>query len=89
MIDWVAWEKSPLLDNSQFHATPKGAPFKAEIETGYQTSVVCHLGNISARVGRSLSFDPIKEKILGDDEANRLLGREYRSSHWGTPKGLV
>ena len=67
----------------------EGQPLNAEIEFGFQSSALPHLGNISARVGRSLEFDPTKLQIVGDDEANRLLGREYRRSHWGTPQGLV
>jgi hypothetical protein len=43
------------------------------------------LGNIATRLGRSLTFDPQAEKIVGDSEADALLGREYRS-HWGTPR---
>jgi predicted dehydrogenase len=30
-------------------------------------------------VGRSLAFDPAKEKFVGDDEANQLLTRPYRA----------
>ncbi len=67
----------------------EGQPLNAEIEIGFQSSALPHLGNISARVGRSLEFDPTKLQIVGDDEANRLLGREYRRSHWGTPQNLV
>lgn len=31
------------------------------------------------RVGRFLKFDPANEKFIGDDEANKLLTREYRA----------
>jgi predicted dehydrogenase len=66
-----------------------GAPLNAEIETGFQSSALAHLGIISARVGRSFEFDPKKLQVVGDDQANRLLGREYRRSHWGTPQNLA
>jgi len=59
----------------------------ADIETGYLSTLHCHLGNIVARTGRALRFDPKTETIVGDAEANRLLGRDYRR-HWGTPKGV-
>jgi predicted dehydrogenase len=56
----------------------------AEIEIGHLSTSLCHLGNIATRLGRTLRFDPEKEQIVGDEEANRLVGREYRE-HWGTP----
>jgi len=45
------------------------------------------LANIVARVGRPLSFDPQREQITGDEEANRLVRRQYREGHWAVPKG--
>ena|SRR5262245_44947011 len=50
------------------------------------SSLHCHLANIVARTGRNLKFDPKTETIVGDADANRYLGREYRQ-HWATPKG--
>lgn len=64
-----------------------GVPLNAEIEIGHLTASLCHLGNISTRLGRALEFDPIHERIQGDEEADRLLRREYRP-HWGTPAGV-
>jgi hypothetical protein len=29
----------------------------------------------------------MKEEILGDEEANRLVRRTYRDGHWAAPKG--
>ena len=31
------------------------------------------------QLGRTLAWDPVKGSIIGDDEANRLLKRPYRS----------
>jgi hypothetical protein len=31
------------------------------------------------RLKRKIRFDPDKEQILGDDEANRMLGRPMRA----------
>jgi predicted dehydrogenase len=58
----------------------------ADIEIGHYSAALCHLGNLACRVGRPLKFDPAKEEILGDDEANSLCGREYREGHWAVPK---
>lgn len=57
----------------------------ADIHAGFQSATLVHLANIAARVGRVLHFDPSHEEIVGDDEANKLVGRAYRD-HWGTPK---
>jgi hypothetical protein len=62
------------------------AKLTADALTGHLSTSLCHLGNIATRLGRSLTFDPKTEQIVGDDEANALVRREYRE-HWGTPKG--
>jgi len=50
----------------------------APIEEGHLSSALCHLGLTSARLGRSLTFDPATERYVGDDEANATLSRPYR-----------
>jgi len=60
----------------------------AEIGIGHLSASLCHLGNISARIGRTLTFDPAKETFSGDDDANRLLSRTYRKDHWAIPRGV-
>jgi len=43
-----------------------------------------HLANASYRLGRTLNFDPEKEAVIGDDEANQLLrdgDRGYRDPY--------
>lgn len=68
------------------NAIRTGKPVNADALTGHLSSTLPHLGNIACRVGRSLRFDPQVEQIIGDEEANQLLGRTYRHNHWGTPK---
>lgn len=53
----------------------------APIEEGHLSSALCHLANISYRLGRSLEFDPEKEQFVGDDEANAMLTRQYREPY--------
>jgi predicted dehydrogenase len=64
-----------------------GRKRNADIEHGHGAATLCHLGNIVARVGREVAFDPKTERITGDEEAARLVGREYRKGHWAVPKG--
>jgi predicted dehydrogenase len=49
-----------------------------DIEEGHYTMVMCHLANISMRVGRMLHWDAAKEECTGDKEANQLLTKPYR-----------
>lgn len=67
-------------------AIREGAKLNADALTGHLTSSLCHLGNIATRLGRALVFNPNTEQIVGDDEANALVRREYRE-HWGQPRG--
>jgi predicted dehydrogenase len=58
----------------------------ADVEIGHLSATLCHLANISTRVGRTIQFDPAAERILNDEEADRLVRREYRE-HWARPEG--
>jgi predicted dehydrogenase len=51
----------------------------AEIEEGAISCVLVHLANISYRLGRTLNFDPNTLRCIGDEEANSLFTRDYRS----------
>lgn len=50
----------------------------ADIEQGHISTASCILANLSMQLGRSLKWDSEKHQVIGDDEANRLLRREYR-----------
>lgn len=58
----------------------------ADIEDGHRTNTACRLGNISYRVKRKLRWDGVKEQVIDDPEANRLVVGTYREP-W-IPKGL-
>lgn len=49
-------------------------------ETGHRSATICHLGNIGYRVRRELTWDPVAEKFVGDDKANKELSREPRAA---------
>ena len=42
---------------------------------------ICHLSNIAMRLGRAVKWDPSKREIIGDDQANAFLSREYRKGY--------
>jgi predicted dehydrogenase len=56
-----------------------------DIEIGHQATNLSLLGMMSYKLGRSLVWDGAKERIIGDDEANGLLRRPYRSP-WTYPE---
>jgi predicted dehydrogenase len=51
----------------------------SDLESGVRVSTLCHLANISLRLGRQVRWDAAKETILGDDEAVKMLERPYRA----------
>ena len=59
----------------------KQSDIASTIEDGHISGTLVHLANASYRLGRSLNFDPVKEEVISDAEANRLLrdaDRGYR-----------
>ena len=38
-----------------------------------------HCANIAQWLGRDMKWDPVKERFIGDDEANRMLSRTQRA----------
>ena len=63
-----------LLANIQSRGKPV-----ADIEQGYTSTTACILANLSDKLGRSITWDHAAGKVVGDDEANRLLTRPYRA----------
>jgi hypothetical protein len=45
----------------------------------HRTISIANLTNISVRTGRPVRFDPVKEEVVGDDEANRLVNVPMRA----------
>jgi hypothetical protein len=52
-------------------------PFR-DVEIAHRACTVCHLGNIAYWLNRPLKWDPEKEAVIGDPEANRWLDRPRR-----------
>jgi len=55
----------------------KPLSLNAEIAEGHKSTLLCHLGNIAQRTGRSLECDASNGHILHDPEAMKLWQREY------------
>lgn len=60
----------------------------ADVEIGHQTVLLCHMANISYRVGNlKLEFNPQTETFTNCDKANQYLKREYREP-WVVPDNV-
>jgi hypothetical protein len=46
---------------------------------GHRVSTVCHIANISLRLGRKLKWNPDLEQFENDAQANAMLSRPMRS----------
>jgi predicted dehydrogenase len=57
----------------------------ADIEQGYISTACCILANLAMQTERTLAWDVEKQRIAGDEEANRLLRRPYRKP-WVHPE---
>jgi hypothetical protein len=50
----------------------------SDLESGHRVATICHLANISLRLGRSVAWDMKHQTIPGDDQAAAMLQRPYR-----------
>jgi predicted dehydrogenase len=56
----------------------RGRP-RADIAEGSTSTSMCVLANLSLQLKRSLAWDEAQGRVVGDDEANKLLARPYRA----------
>ena len=57
----------------------------SDVEIGHDSMIACHLGNMAQRLGRMVKWDPEKEAVIGDPEAQKMVTRPYRAP-WALPK---
>jgi len=48
------------------------------VEAAHRAVTIGHLANIAIRLRRKIKYDPVKEEIIGDDVANRLVYQPMR-----------
>ncbi|MBM4019415.1 MAG: Gfo/Idh/MocA family oxidoreductase [Planctomycetes bacterium] len=53
-------------------------PTAATVEIGHRSATICHLGNIAMLVGRKIKWDPVKEQVVGDPDAQAMTWRPMR-----------
>lgn len=69
----------PHVDNFLSSITD-GSKLNCDIEEGYKSTLLAHLGNLSYRLQRPLSFDAAKQAFVNDSEADTYLKRVGRKS---------
>jgi len=91
--EWTEWKYVPdeqrkiALTRSSNHqrnfmeCVRSRKPTITPVETAHHSAIPGHLGLISMLVKRKISWDVASEKIIGDAEASKLLGREYRAPY--------
>ena len=71
-------DATPLHAQHFIRCIRDGEKPRCDDVVGHRGGVICHLANISYKVGRKLVWDPDKEVIVGDKEASELLGKKAR-----------
>jgi predicted dehydrogenase len=74
----VAGDGSEVTHVGNFLDAVRGnAKLTSEIEEGHRSTLLCHLGNISYRMGRTVKCDAKNGRVLDDPKAAALWTREY------------
>jgi predicted dehydrogenase len=56
-------------------------PTITPVEVAHHSAIPGHLGQMAMELGRTIKWDNAKEEIIGDEEATKKLGREYRAPY--------
>ncbi len=70
-------DPEPLVSFAEAVKTRKRAGGNAD--AAHRCATLLHLANIAIRTGRKFRYDPVKEEIIGDEEANRLVNQPMRA----------
>jgi predicted dehydrogenase len=81
--------KEALKDDKLVDPAPMISDFNESVKTrrkfglnevnGNRSNMLVHLANAAIRTGRTLRFDPVAQRFIGDDEANRLVDQPMRA----------
>jgi predicted dehydrogenase len=75
-----AYKNRPLVDHFRnfFEAARDRTEPISDVHSHHRALSTCHLAGVAARLNRKVVWDPKSETILGDPQAQNLLGRESR-----------
>ncbi len=70
-------DPEPLVEFGEAVKTRKQPGGHAE--AAHRTACLMHLTNIAIRTGRKIHYDPVAERVVGDEEADRLANQPMRA----------
>jgi predicted dehydrogenase len=68
------------MDNF-FNCIHDGGEPVSDVHSHHRAMTTCHLANIAIRLDRPLKWDPVKEEIVGDNEAFAMQSRSQRKGY--------
>jgi predicted dehydrogenase len=77
VLPYKTSEKRDFLDAVKTRGQTQG-----DAEVGHRNTSLCHLGLAAIDLGRKLKWDPVKEQVMGDDEANQRLRPKPLRAPW-------
>ena len=78
--DAIAILPDPEPQISDFNVSVKTRqPFGLDETKGHRSCTLVNLANVAIRTGRKIRFDPVKQRVIGDEEANRLADQPMRA----------
>ncbi|MCC7498660.1 MAG: Gfo/Idh/MocA family oxidoreductase [Bryobacterales bacterium] len=81
-VEAQTWPTAPHMENFLDAVRHRDhTRLHADIEIGVISACLCHLANISYRVGRELKWNAGRWEFVNAPDANRLLTRDYRAPY--------
>jgi len=77
ILPYKTSEKRDFLDAVKSRGQTQG-----DAEVGHRNTSLCHLGLAAIDLGRKLKWDPAKELVIGDKEANKRLQPKPLRGPW-------
>ena len=78
--------QSPGHKEDWFEGIKTGKKTIMNVEAGVDVAILTVLGNLSFLLGRKLNWDPTRREIIGDEQAQRLMGRPQRYPYALSPE---
>ena len=74
------YKNRPLVDHFRnfFEAARDRKEPISDVFSHHRALSTCHLAGIAARLNRKITWDPMNEAIVGDEQAQGLIARDYR-----------